>query len=194
VAAAATITADVLAGTTSCVVASGSAYTLTVVGDVTGGTGDLALGLFNNDAADIVITGNVTGGSGVAAVGMYNFSTGPVTITGNVTGGSGVDAVGMYNTTTGRVIITGNVTGGSAPNALGVINGTGGVVTIVHGNIINTAIASAVVGAIVYDPNEDGTNFVQYPGPVALYLPIFAFSEAELAAAVWAYGERTLTP
>jgi len=89
--------------------------------------------------------------------------------------------------------IVGDVTGGSAANAYGIYNGSTGVVTIVHGNIINTAEASAAIGAIVWDPDESGVNFVQYPGPVVAYLPSFAFSEAELAAAVWAWGERTLT-
>lgn len=55
--------------------------------------------------ATLTITGNVTGGSASSAYGACNTSTGTITITGNVTGGSASRAAGAYNYSTGEIIL-----------------------------------------------------------------------------------------
>jgi hypothetical protein len=60
-----------------------------IVGDVTGATVSGITGAVNNTSSGtLTITGNVTGGSAGNAFGCNNASTGTLTITGNATGGS----------------------------------------------------------------------------------------------------------
>ncbi len=161
VAAAVTITAAILAGTTTCVTTSGTGYTLTVVGNVTAGSASNARGILINSAIPVNVTGNITGGTFSNTPGIYNASTGALTVVGNVTGGGGANAYGVQTVSSGALTVTGNVTGGSATSAYGIYNSSTGVSTINNGNLINTATTSAIAGKCVYNPGA--INYIQYP-------------------------------
>jgi hypothetical protein len=107
-----------------------SSGTLTITGNVTGGSGGNAFGCNNASSGTLTITGNVTGGSGGNAFGCNNASSGTLTITGNATGGSATQAYGCNNQSTGTLTITGNATGGSGSTAVGCNNASTGTVTI----------------------------------------------------------------
>lgn len=130
-----TLTANVLAGYTTCVThSSGNG---TIIGSVTGGYSSAARGVSFTSTGTLSITGNITGGSlGSSNQGVYNNSaSGTINITGSVTGGSG--AAGVTNFTTGTVNITGAV---SAASLQGVVI-TAGTVTIT-GNCSADAVAA----------------------------------------------------
>ena len=113
-----------------------SSGTLTITGNVTGGSGNNAIGCNNNSTGTLTVTGNVTGGSGASqSIGCNNVSSGTLTVTGNVTGGSGVSqAYGCNNNSSGTLTVTGNATGGSGSSAYGCHNNSSGTLTIT-GNV-----------------------------------------------------------
>ena len=114
-----------------------------IVGDITGATVSGTTGAVNNaSSGTLTITGNVTGGSATNAFGCFNASSGTLTITGNVTGGSGSVANGAQNATGGLLAITGNVTGGSAASTFGARNNSTGTITI-SGIATGGTVASA---------------------------------------------------
>jgi hypothetical protein len=138
------ITADLTAGTTTCLTSTHTgtgANAVAVTGNVTGGSGQYAYGANNNNTGTLTINGNVTGGSGSYAYGARN-NTGTLTINGNVTGGSVSGAHGAWNTGTGTITITGAVTGGSGTWAYGALNGSTGTLTI-NGNVIGGSATGA---------------------------------------------------
>jgi len=111
-------------------VSAWSSGTLTINANVLNswpGAGDFANGALTitNSGGLVVLNGNVTGGSQEVAFGIYNENT-IGDITGDVTGGSGTNAFGIYN---GNTIgdITGDVTGGSGTNAHGIYVPPGGI-------------------------------------------------------------------
>jgi len=130
-----------------------STGTLTITGNVTGGSANLAHGALNASTGTLTITGNVTGGSGgSSANGARNASTGTLTITGNATGGSAANAIGANNISTGTLTITGNATGGTFSSATGVNNVAAGTVNLIRakGSAYgpgNTSGLAAAVGA-----------------------------------------------
>lgn len=169
-----TINADVItAGTKSggllYVTGAAASGTLTINGDVTGGSGASAYGFLTSSTGDHVINGNVAGGSGSASHGAYLNTTtgtleingdvaggsgsgngvfhyGAVTVTGNVTGGSGAGAYGVRVVTPGASLeVVGNVQAGTYLNNWGVYNSGAGTVTIT-GNLINGAVEVAYAG------------------------------------------------
>jgi len=127
-----TLTANVFAGTVTCVTFSGTAgNTATLVGNPTGGSASNAYGCNNQSTGTFTVTGNPTGGSGGNAFGCNNQSTGTFTVTGNPTGGPGNGAHGCNNVSAGTLTVTGNPTGGSASNANGCNNQSTGTMTVV---------------------------------------------------------------
>jgi hypothetical protein len=143
-----TLTANVIAGTATCVTLSGSA-SATIVGGVTGGTASSANGVNLTSSGTLNVIGNVTGGSGVnAAVGVIATSgPGVVNVTGNVTGGSGVNAYGVrYNDATGGGIV-GNVSAGTNTNAYGVgVTGSSNIPSVtVTGNVNGSSSTNGIV-------------------------------------------------
>jgi hypothetical protein len=161
-----TLTANCHAGSTTCITTASSATiygngfggvsygsaafynngngTLTIYGDITGGTGDTATGAVNQqNGGTLTIYGNVipnasaNNGSGVA-----NNGTGTVNITGNVTG-RGFNGRGAINSVGGRINIYGNVTGGNnAANSFGVRNESTGTIYI-QGNVTGGSNSAA---------------------------------------------------
>ena len=190
--AAVTITANILAGTTPCLVTSGTAWTLTIVGDVTGGTAANAQGINNATAVTLDITTTSTGvKSGTnsnASYGILNVAAGNITIVGPVTS---VSTCGLRNDSTGNIIVTGGNVTGSANNSVymgairnvstgtititgSVIAGAGtsspaiyagsGQISITSGDIINLASGPAIsLSTAVIQYNPGPTNYIQYP-------------------------------
>jgi fibronectin-binding autotransporter adhesin len=158
-----TLTADVFAGTTACVIFSAATpNSASVVGDVLGGTGTNAFGISNSSNGTINVTGNVSGNTGQQSWGVSNSGGGIANITGNVTGGpSGTNPHGINNAS-GTTNITGNVTGSAAGagannastsmtitgnvtggGAIGAVNASTGTLTIVGSALAgNTGIGA----------------------------------------------------
>ncbi len=127
------INADIIAGTTPCLVRSGTTNTLRVNGNVTGGSASGDVGIDGVDHNNMVINGNVTGGSNGTAFGIIRgVNSGVLTITGNVTAGSSGPAFqgGFMSTTT----ITGDVT--ATDNATAIVNWSGPYTVVLIGDII----------------------------------------------------------
>jgi len=151
-----TLTANVKAGTSRCLqfnVAGGEAW---INGNVTGGSGSDAVGVWNNSSGTVNITGNVTGGSGSSAYGIYNSSSGTVNITGNVYPLSTTVASSVWNQSIGRILITGDVYSGRsnisayANNGLIIINGDLKH-DVANGN--TAAIGSTISGLVILNGN-----------------------------------------
>lgn len=101
---------------------------LTVLGDVKGGSGDnsgyvnatsigaVSIGKVATRPTDTAIAGSIIGGTGQNSGRIFSNSTmGAVTVNGNLTGGAGSNSGQLLaNTTMGRVRITGNLDGGDA--------------------------------------------------------------------------------
>jgi len=107
-----------------------STGTITVTGNLFGGTGASSTAL-NSNSGNTVVIGNVSGGS--AGIGI-NQTTGNVTVTGNVVGGTGTNVHGISLTgAASQFTINGNVTGGSGSTAHGI--NFGGTLGTVNGNV-----------------------------------------------------------
>lgn len=107
--AATTITADIYAGSASCVT-FGSTGTKNIVGDLFGTTtAGLTGAVDNTSTGQINIVGNCTGGSTTNSAAMLNRVTGSINIVGTCFAGTGTNAAGLWN---------------------GLISGSGGLCTI----------------------------------------------------------------
>ena len=170
-----TVTANITSGTSNCITRSASGADSYIVGNVTGGSVSLGVGLVNDSTGIVRITGNVTGGSVSSNPwGVYNTSSGHIYITGNVTcpAGNVFQGFAVYNTGTGNIYITGNVTGtGSYPAVQN--NSTGRV--YVTGNVTGGSSGANAVGiqnqstgiVVVNGTITGGTNGPGYVGIVA---------------------------
>jgi len=138
------LTGDLVAGTTTCLYHSYGSVSVTIVGNITGGSGAAAYGFYNGPtsgtaAQSPTIIGNITGGTGSGAYGYQtrtdrNYAP---TITGNVTAGAGSLAYGLRCTSNSQTVnIIGNITS---------VNGTSGLFTTA-GNWILTGIFTASNG------------------------------------------------
>jgi hypothetical protein len=186
VAAGTTITAHIIAGTTTCVVSSGSgtvtingnitggatattraveiaAQTVVVNGNIIGGSSSSGHGLYKSSATgSVTITGNITGGS--SGVGFFNLAAAAFTVTGNITGGAATDAAygqGIKNGSTGTGTITGTVSGGTGQGA-GIVNASTGAITIT-GNLIFSATGSPLMGGY-YTFTPAASQYIQIGG------------------------------
>lgn len=167
-----TLTANVTNKTTTaninCLSFSGiSPATASIVGNVTSGTANSAIGVSNLSTGSLTITGNVFGGSGASSFGAQNNSSGLLVITGNIVGGSvqstayaannvtvgtitlignstgGTNAAGINNAGAGIVNITGTVTGGSSATSFGATNSSSGSISITGTSIGGTVGSGA---------------------------------------------------
>ncbi len=189
-----TITANISAGTTACLVITGGTGGGSIVGNITGGSASTAYGVGDSHTSvNIVVTGNILGGGNATAYG-YRFSgtSGSVSVTGNLTGGSVLNASGFISTSSGTCTITGNCIGSATVSAGGCEATGSGAITII-GNIINGARGSGAVGNITYSPTP--TNYIQYGGSTNYYSDIPAVgnvTEDDTAAGVTGtYHEAT---
>ena len=116
---------------------SSGAATAFVTGNVSGGTGTStnAVGVVNTLNGSVSITGNVTGGSSNLNYAVNNNGTGSATITGNITAST---AAGVSNTSTGTLIISGGTyTASTVANA--VISTNASSIVRVSGSFIYAA-------------------------------------------------------
>lgn len=115
--------------TTSAIVVrhNGTAGTLNITGNVTGGSASAADAISIAAGGSVAVTGNVTGGGN--ADGITALTTATVTVTGNVTGGpsAGGSTAWGINAASGHVQVTGTVTGGSGSSGDGSIRDRAGI-------------------------------------------------------------------
>lgn len=137
-----------------------SQTTLTIYGNVSGGSASTTYGVHNSSSGTVTINGNVSSGSNNSAYGVYNSSVGTININGNVSSGNNTSAYGVYNSWSGTININGNVSGGTNTTAYGVYNFSTGTVTI-NGDIRPTATGQ--LSAIVYN---NSTGYVIINGDV----------------------------
>jgi hypothetical protein len=144
-----TLTAIVLAGTTTCVTFSAaSPATATIAGTVTGSAATAsAHGANNTGTGTLVVNGNVASG-GAFNFGINNNSTGTISVTGNVTGGSSNTGCGIYNVGAGTVTVAATtVTGGTNANAFGIYNAGAGTATVTATTVSGSGNSSAIYNA-----------------------------------------------
>jgi len=139
-----------------------STGTITITGDLVGGSGVVTPHALNSTAGNTIVIGNVFGSS--AGFGISQ-TAGNVTVTGNVTGGTGTNVVGILLTgAASQFTINGDVRGGSATGAhginfggtLGTVNGnvTGGGGSLAHG--VNSSTGGVNVTGNVIANNGNG--------------------------------------
>lgn len=205
-----TLTCNLLAGSTACVVLSGS-RTVSITGNSTGGSTAGANGISTSSGSTITLNGTATGGS-ANSHGIYHNSGGATIAVTNAVGGSSGTSYGIYNGVTSGVSITvtDTATGAvsvavwnkgssstvtvSVKNVIGgtVINGyaiyhAGSKACAITGNIItSTACASPVVGKFIHSP-ASSTNYIQFntSGGTEKYYP-----SANLPAAKYVYATQ----
>lgn len=153
-----TLTANISAGTTTCLTfPSAAPNTCTIYGGLTGGTGTNIYGFNNTSTGTAFIYGSESsGGTGTGAAGINNNSTGTINVSANIRSRG---ALGLFNNSTGFVYVTGNVFGsliggnvtgitnngtcvvignifgGSSGNAFGIDNASSSSVLTVYGNV-----------------------------------------------------------
>jgi hypothetical protein len=186
-----TITADIVAGTSTCLTILSGSGTLNIVGNITGGTGSAAIGIiqaYTNVALNV--TGNIAAGLGSNCWGFYKHGAAAV-VNGNILAGSNhSNSYGVLCQDYGTLTVTGNVTGGENNGCYGIYLNSGSNTATVNNGIItgggslsggaaiaviNTGSAilnncslinrnaPAVIGPFIYNPAA--TNYIQYPGP-----------------------------
>ena len=181
------VTGNVISGTTACLTIANASGTNIVTGSVTGGTQGGGNGAINkSNAGTLTIVGNVAGGSTSLSCGL-NSSGGLVNITGNCIGGSASQAFGVRITGTlgvtvvgdciggsnsasnglnlqnpsGNTIVTGNVTGGSGFNSVGInfAASTSGTTTV-NGNVIGHSSNTSGFGILLETTTSNPTIII----------------------------------
>jgi hypothetical protein len=177
-----TLTANVIAGTATCVTTA-STVSATIVGSVTGGTASSAHGVNHNSTGTLTITGNVAASSGTSARGVNNASTGTVNITGNVTAGSNAGAIGALNVVAGTTNITGTVTGGSNNvSCYGAGNTGSGTLTVTGsaiGGSLDAGVRNEANGASTVTRAIGGTTSTSAAGAANSNTGTLTITEAE---------------
>jgi hypothetical protein len=145
-----TLTCDVVAGTTPCLITLHSSGTVAIIGDVTAGGSTNARGIWKfAGAGTLTVEGAITGGSGRDCHGLFHQGAGGATVvTGSATGGTSQAVHGIHVTGAGATVtLNGNATGGTSSNtqymAAGVCNGHATAVVTVNGNALaGTGVAA----------------------------------------------------
>jgi hypothetical protein len=143
-----TITANILAGSTTCLTSGVSVGTpnITINGNIEAGTsGTTARGWFinNGNYANLTVNGNVTAGSATSinAHGIQiSGSVGNVIVNGNVTAGPAPNAVGVLGSGVANITVFGVVTAGPGDSSAGIRHSGSGLVTV------NNGVLDAVIG------------------------------------------------
>lgn len=149
-----TITTNIQAGTTQCINSNSSSITLTIYGNVIGGSGSGAAGILGR-ASTYNVIGNVTGGSGSNANGIYTTTyASNNNITGNVY--SGIGAYGINAPGTNSVVnVNGDVT--TSTSYWAIVTQTASVTGLVTGSTNVGAISAATFylnGSIINKGNK----------------------------------------
>lgn len=115
---------------------------VTIIGNVSAGSGGSCKGIDTDRYNTLTVNGNVTGGSNTNCYGMFIDNAGTTNINGNVSGGTSASSLGIYhNDSSNTLTIVGNVTGGSGSAAHGVYNRVNANVNIT-GDVIGSATSS----------------------------------------------------
>lgn len=174
-----TINADITAGTTDCLTLTGSANTLTIVGNITGSstTNSKSGVLDGRTGGTVVITGNVSGGANNSAVGFKKTAAGgTVTISGNCSGGTRSGGGCMFDGFYATVTVAGDCVGGGSAGTSSygcamVANASASM--IVQGNILDSATSVAIYGKVQWQPGA-ATNYYRKlnnsTGPAYYYM------------------------
>ena len=150
-----------------------STGTITITGNLNGGSsGGTTQALVSNNGNTVII-GNITGGGAVGGARAINQSAGTLTVTGNVTGGqvTGTNQGILFTGTS--ITINGTVTGGTAASAIdttapvNIINGivTGGSVAAISSTSVNQINIS---GSVVASANANAITSTNASGIVTL--------------------------
>lgn len=168
------------------VICSGAGGTLTIVGNVTGGSGNPSHGVHVSAVHNVNITGNILGGNTANARGVYLAAATNITvvgnvsgqssptsgygidfvagstasITGNVTGGSGAGTAGVFNSQASTISMTGNLSGGTS-TAPGINNTSASLSASIVGDIIASSTASGLQNNQICSITHDG-NLIDY--------------------------------
>lgn len=106
------VTANVFAGTTTCV-RNNTANIKTITGNIIGGTSTSASGCQITSSGGLVINGNINGFTANNSEGVRITGAGSVIVNGTVTAGSGTGAIGVRGDGAGTITVNGVVVGGS---------------------------------------------------------------------------------
>jgi len=161
-----TLVANIIASNATCVTVSYTNGTASIVGNVScPGGSQFISGVLFSGTGTLTITGNVVGGSSNEQVGVRSTNIHTLNIIGNVsTAGSQAGAEGLRITSTGTINITGDVSCTNAANAIlgntaffltitGTVNSLGGVAirslssttrVTINGTITSSGSASAI--------------------------------------------------
>lgn len=150
-----TLTTDIVAGTSPCLIIGHSSGTVAVIGDVTGGGYQYAYGIWKSTGAGtLTVEGAILGGTatishGRDCYGLYHQAAGSATVvTGSATGGTSQLSQGICVTGVGATVtLNGNATGGTYSNTMyitaGVCNNSATAVVTVNGNAVaGTGVAA----------------------------------------------------
>lgn len=156
------LSANVIAGTTTCVTfPSAAPNTCTLFGGITGGTGTNIYGFNNNSTGTAFIYGlDAFGGTGTTAAGVNNNSTGNIFLSAAIKGGRAGE--GLNNRSTGFVSITGDVFGSQLGGNIIGINNSG--TCTVYGNVIGGPPFAGGAGG-----NAFGINHASATGVLTVY-------------------------
>jgi hypothetical protein len=133
------------------VVTVAQVVTLTVNGDVTGGSGSSTAGrngITVTANATVTVNGDVYGGTGSGsgrAAGVNMTTTSTVTVNGDVTAGTGSTGYGVYVAGIG-LTVTGTITGSLSGSAPGLLNAGSGPVDA-QGAVIATPFSAGIVSS-----------------------------------------------
>jgi hypothetical protein len=167
----------ITAGTTTVLTISGAmeaGESITVHGNITGGTGADDNGIrTTHTVGKLIIGGTVTGGASASACGIMATGNGLYEITGNVTGATGPGL--SITTTTAGSFITGTVTGGNGSGSATGAESLQTAALTINGSLVNGTRATAVRGSIIWNPTvpSNGVNghYIKFDGGgTALYV------------------------
>ena len=149
-----TIHAHILATKTPVIgTLTGSTGGMTIIGNVTAGTGTGARGIYDTHTVVTVnVTGNLQGAFASNAQGyVFSGATGSVSVTGNAsTGGNGAE--GLIITGAGSAAISGSCTGSDTNSAISGCNATGAGAITVSGSLISGTRSEGAMGNIRWTP------------------------------------------
>lgn len=166
---AATITAELEAGSTDCVTTSGTGWTATIIAPSTyactggnvvwGAKAGLKIGAL---LTAVNVIGSVRGGSAAQGYGINHATNTPITVIGNV------EATGVYcwgivigAPGTGTVTVNGNVVAANAAFGQGIYSVQNALITVNNGNIENAIGAEAIYGPVQFNPGA--SNYIKVP-------------------------------
>lgn len=170
-----TLTGNASAGVgnnANCILFNSQNGQLNITGDVTGGITGTGRGVNSGvTGLSITVVGNVRGGTGLAGNGIFlnsNASGATISVTGQAIGGSGLEAHGIHNQS-GNVTTTvvGTIQGGTnASHGVRNESTTTNTGVILQGNLIDGATAAVAVNTRIFRMTATNSGYTQYQNNV----------------------------